>query len=91
MDYPRMKHPSEQRDWVRAVDERLPRVIEEACKAQDYAKAAHDYIVWCQSKGLVAKNEMFESRREASAEAIRLLYRVLYYQGMRNANLPRES
>lgn len=91
MNYPRMKYASEQRDWVRTADKQLPEMIRQAVKAQDDAKVAYEYLEWCLNRGSTLTNIAFKARQEASENAIMLLNRVLYYQGMRNANLPRKS
>ena len=83
-----MKYGHDQREWVRAADEKLPGLIANACKAQQDAATAHAYIEHVRGTS-IKLDQWLEIRRQASAEAIAALNRVLYYQGMRNANLPR--
>lgn len=89
-DYPRMKYASEQRDWVRVADEKLPTLIQEATNMQLHAAHMYaDYQLMTLEQKLKwpwAQQMVSETYKDAH---MRLL-RVLYYQGMRNANLPRE-
>ncbi len=91
MQYERMKYGHDQREWVKTADELLPELIAKASKAQEHAAAAYAYTEWALERNIKLYSYWFEFRRAASNEAIMLLNRVLYYQGMRNANLPRES
>lgn len=85
--YPRMKYGHDRREWVKAANENLPKLIEEAIWYQK--KAAENFFWW---EGLTfeekeAHSYMLPFMAEEYAEARRKLWRVLHYQGMHQANL----
>jgi hypothetical protein len=90
MEYPRMKYSNEQRDWVRAAEEKLPGLLEEASKAQKRAAETFEAMQHIEYS-IKLRIYWLDLTREAYQEAHMLLNRVLYYEGMRQANLPREE
>ena len=89
--YERMKYGHDQRAWVKYVDHNLPDLLEEASEQQKHAAQIYAYIDDMRNKGYPIKNIWFDLREHASRQAVMLLNRVLYYQGMRRANLPGEE
>lgn len=76
-----MKYGHDQREWVRTANEKLPQLIEQAKKLQLDAAEAWRACQAMPSLGHTWVSEMYADARFA-------LLRVIYYQGMRNANLP---
>ena len=85
MQYERMKYGHDQRAWVKMVDEKLPGMIEETIKSQQ--AAADNYEVTQHYRSPV----FFSLRQEASDKAVKGLLRIIFFQGMRRANLPQET
>jgi hypothetical protein len=91
MIYERMKYRHDQRAWVMVADEKLPDLIAKTRVAQ--LRAAEAFRDWndltTDSKQRYGFVQGLIS--EAYAEAHVLLGQVLFYEGMRRANLPREE
>lgn len=86
MIYERMKYPHEQRDWVRYADAELQALIPATIKFQHEAAAMSKFL-----RDLTPaqyRPVYFTLAQEANERAVKALLRVLYYQGMRAANLP---
>ena len=83
MQYARMKYAHDRRAWVKAADENLPVL---RALAADTQHAAAKFYEACEIAGRT--DIWLTMRREASTRAIAALNRVLYYEGMRRANLP---
>lgn len=83
-----MKYGHDQREWVRVADEKLPALREEASKAQ---KDAAEWFDGLSTIPESMRQFWTASTSEAYAKAQMLLTRVLYYEGMRRANLPKED
>ena len=85
MIYQRMKYPSDQREWVRAADEKLPELRAMAADAQYAAQTMFDYLQMLPPER--RSSVLFLQVQEIYAEAMMLLNRVLYYENMRRLNL----
>lgn len=91
MHYERMKYAHDQREWVKYADEKLPALREHTSMLQQ--QAAKAFADW-QIINSMWKNPYSFSQRlvsECYASAHYSLLRVIYYEGMRRANLPREE
>lgn len=88
MIYERMKYAHDQRAWVKAADEKLPVLRATAIKMQlDAAAAFKEWsdLTW-ESKRRYKTLQSFHA--EIYAKSRYATVQVLYYEGMRRANLP---
>ncbi len=87
-EYPRMKYAMDQRDWVRAADENVPKFEVEASELQQ--NAARLFAEWQKLPLDLQKRYSFcqDGNQRSYAEARMYLWRTIYYNGMRQANLP---
>lgn len=90
--YPRMRYRGDQRDWVKRADADLPGALAMAALAQK--AAAELYANW-DSADMRQRERYYKTflpiLQESYDDAIKALYRVLYLEGMRRANLPEEE
>lgn len=78
MEYERMKYAHDQRAWVKAADEKIPKLLDIASGLQQRAAENWQYqSLYPFMRDMVAADY---------AEARMYLFRAIYYNGMREAN-----
>lgn len=86
--YTRMKYGHERREWVKTADEVLPHMKKEACRLQNEAAEGFEYWNTLSLEFRARQPAIQAVLSTAYREAHSALLRVLYYEGMRRANLP---
>lgn len=79
--YERMKYGHDRRAWVKAADEQVPEMLGLAAEAQQLA--ARCFASYQVLPSDYMRNAVAETYRDARM----FLFRAIYYQGMRRANL----
>lgn len=79
-----MKYPHDQREWVKAADENVPKYLAEASRLQNEAASA--FVDWQEMPATCKLPYLQQHIAGIYAEARMYLFRALYYSGMREAN-----